>query len=67
MIIDKRNRKTRDDFVCIRCGFAGPADHVAVINIRSRGLIATGLVVPPVKGTTPSLLSVSPKKAGCLS
>jgi putative transposase len=58
-VIDKRNRKTRDDFVCIWCGLAGPADHIAGINIRSRGLIATGLVVPPVKGTTPSLLSVS--------
>jgi len=65
-LIDKRNRKTRDDFVCIRCGFAGPADHIAGINIRSRGLIATGLVVPPVKGTTPSLLSVSPEESRLL-
>ncbi|RCG23984.1 transposase [Sphaerisporangium album] len=34
--IDKRNRPTRDDFRCIRCGFAGPADHIAAINIARR-------------------------------
>lgn len=65
-LIDKRNRKTRNDFACIRCGFAGPADHVAGINIRSRGLIATGLVVPPVQGTTPCLQSVSPEESRLL-
>lgn len=65
-LIDKRNRRTRDDFVCIRCGRAGPADHIAGINIRSRGLIATGIVVPPVKGTTPGLLSVSPEESRLL-
>ena len=62
-LIDKCHRKTRDDFQCTRCGFAGPADHVAGINIRARGLIATGLVVPPVLGTTPSLASVSPEES----
>lgn len=49
--VDKRNRKTRDDFACIGCGFAGPADHVAAINIRSRGLVATGLVMTPEVAT----------------
>jgi IS605 OrfB family transposase len=34
--IDKKNRKTRDEFVCVRCGFAGPADTIAAWNIRSR-------------------------------
>lgn len=65
-LIDKRNRKTRNDFQCVRCGFAGLADHVAGINIRTRGLIATGLVVPPVQRTTPSLLSVSPEESRLL-
>jgi putative transposase len=65
-LIDKRNRKTRNEFQCIGCGFSGPADHVAGINIRSRGLIATGRVVPPVEGTTPCLLSVSPEESRLL-
>ncbi|MEU9835059.1 transposase [Streptosporangium sp. NPDC048047] len=34
---DKRNRPTRDDFSCLGCGFAGPADHNAAINIARRG------------------------------
>ena len=37
--IDENNRKTRNDFVCVRCGFAGPADHVASVNIAERGLV----------------------------
>ena len=32
--IDQRNRKTRDWFLCIQCGFAGPADQIAAENIR---------------------------------
>jgi len=31
--VDKRNRRTRDDFRCLRCGHAGPADHNAARNI----------------------------------
>ncbi|WP_306307201.1 transposase, partial [Alicyclobacillus acidiphilus] len=31
---DKKNRPTRDDFHCQSCGFAGPADGVAAVNIR---------------------------------
>lgn len=37
--IDKRNRSTRDDFRCIRCGFAGPADHIAATNIGRRAAV----------------------------
>jgi len=33
-LIDKRNRKTRNDFQCVGCGFAGPADAIAAENIR---------------------------------
>ncbi|RCG32781.1 transposase [Sphaerisporangium album] len=36
--IDKRNRPTRDDFRCTSCGFAGPADHIAAINIGRRAV-----------------------------
>jgi putative transposase len=35
---DKRNRRTRDEFECVRCGFAGPADHVAAVNIGRRAV-----------------------------
>ena len=31
--ISKANRPTRDDFRCESCGFAGPADHIAAMNI----------------------------------
>ena len=34
--VAKENRKTRDDFRCVSCGFAGPADTVAAINIGRR-------------------------------
>jgi putative transposase len=32
--VDKKNRLTRDDFKCIQCGYAAPADHNAAENIR---------------------------------
>lgn len=32
--VDKANRRTRDAFLCVICGFAGPADHIAAENIR---------------------------------
>jgi len=34
--IDKRNRIHQSTFSCVVCGFAGPADHIAVINIGRR-------------------------------
>jgi putative transposase len=37
--IDKRNRPTRDDFRCILCGHAAPADHNAAINIGRRAAV----------------------------
>lgn len=38
--IDKANRRSRDDFTCVSCGYAGPTDHVAAVNIRSRARAA---------------------------
>lgn len=32
----RNNRFSRDHFRCRRCGLAGPADHVAGINVRNR-------------------------------
>ncbi len=37
--IDKKNRPARNTFRCIRCGFAGPADCIASLNIRSRAAV----------------------------
>lgn len=37
--IDKRNRKNRDRFKCVRCGYGGEADYVASLNIRSRAAV----------------------------
>jgi putative transposase len=34
--IDTKNRPTRDWFCCLKCGFHGPADWVASLNISQR-------------------------------
>ncbi len=34
--IDKKNRPTRDEFRCVSCGLAGPADRIAATNIAAR-------------------------------
>jgi len=33
---ERGNRPERDSFRCICCGYAGPADHVAALNIAAR-------------------------------
>jgi IS605 OrfB family transposase len=43
----RNNRSTRDRFSCRRCGLAGPADHVAGINVRRRARSAWVLVNMP--------------------
>lgn len=37
--VDKRNRPTRDEFRCVSCGHAAPADHNAAINIGRRAAV----------------------------
>ncbi|MCX4538086.1 transposase [Streptomyces sp. NBC_01669] len=44
----RHNRPTRDAFSCRRCGLAGPADHVAGVNVRNRARSAWVLVNGPV-------------------
>jgi IS605 OrfB family transposase len=61
-LIDKRNRPTRDDFQCIGCGFAAPADHNAACNIRQRGLRARSFVVA-LQGTR---FTLSPEESRLL-
>jgi IS605 OrfB family transposase len=34
--IDKKNRPTREEFRCVSCGLAGPADRIAATNIAAR-------------------------------
>ena len=42
--VAKANRKTRDHFTCGACGFAGAADHIAALNIRTAGFKARAAV-----------------------
>lgn len=37
--VSKKNRRSRDSFCCVSCGFAGPADTVAAINIGRRAAV----------------------------
>ena len=37
--IDKANRRTQDSFLCVSCGFAGRADHIAAVNISRRAAV----------------------------
>ncbi|HUZ79965.1 MAG TPA: RNA-guided endonuclease TnpB family protein [Thermoplasmata archaeon] len=34
--IDRKNRRTREEFRCVSCGLAGPADRIAATNIAAR-------------------------------
>lgn len=38
--IEKKNRKSRDLFCCRSCGYSGPADYIAALNIASRARAA---------------------------
>lgn len=37
--IDKRNRPSQSKFLCVACGFAGVADHIAAGNIARRAVV----------------------------
>ena len=43
---EKRNRKSRDEFVCRHCGLVLPADVNAAKNIRIRGIVMCPIVGP---------------------
>lgn len=45
--VSRKNRPTRDDFVCVVCGLAGPADHIAAVNVARRARTAWALVNTP--------------------
>ena len=40
----KQNRPTRDRFRCVQCGYAGPADHIAALNIAARAAVNLPIV-----------------------
>jgi IS605 OrfB family transposase len=42
--IDKANRKSQSEFLCVSCGYAAPADHSAARNIRVRALVNVPMV-----------------------
>jgi len=53
--VARNNRPTRDAFCCASCGLAGPADHIAAINIARRGMVmVAAAVMPPNERTTNS-------------
>ncbi|WP_217919854.1 RNA-guided endonuclease TnpB family protein [Actinomadura sp. BRA 177] len=48
----RANRPARDHFCCRRCGLAGPADHVAGVNVRDRARSAWVFVNMPQPAPT---------------
>ncbi|MEW2358817.1 transposase [Spirillospora sp. NPDC029432] len=44
---ERANRRVRDHFRCRRCGLAGPADHIAAVNVRRRARTAWVFVSMP--------------------
>ncbi|XVQ07162.1 RNA-guided endonuclease InsQ/TnpB family protein [Spirillospora sp. CA-255316] len=52
--VSRRNRPTRDTFRCVVCGLAGPADHIAAVNVRARARRAWVLVNAPHAAVSPS-------------
>src|SRR5574344_924088 len=47
--IDKKNRKTQEEFECIACGHKSNADINAAINIKNRLTVLDGLVIATTK------------------
>jgi putative transposase len=44
--IDQKNRKSRNDFECLQCGYKEMADYVAALNIRNRAVVNQPIVAP---------------------
>ncbi|MBO2446300.1 transposase [Actinomadura barringtoniae] len=52
--VSRKNRPTRDTFCCVVCGLAGPADHIAAVNVRTRARVAWVFVNMPHAAVSPS-------------
>lgn len=55
--VDKENRLTQAEFVCVECGYSNNADIVGAMNVLSRGhrqlaCLASGAVMPTATGTS---------------
>ncbi|MEU5876846.1 transposase [Spirillospora sp. NPDC047279] len=48
-----KNRPTRGRFECVICGFAGPADHIAALNVRQRARTAWAFLNMPHAAASP--------------
>lgn len=59
--VDKRNRPNRNAFCCTACGFAGPADNIAAVNI---GRVA--VMLPNVSDTDDATHASSDSSRGKL-
>ncbi|WP_202798820.1 zinc ribbon domain-containing protein [Saccharopolyspora spinosa] len=64
---ERANRTTRDDFLCRRCGLAGPADVVAGVNVRDRARPAWVFVkhVPTARSFMAEYWTGSATPPGC--
>jgi len=64
--VSANNRKTQDEFECVRCGFKEHADLVGAINVLRRAESAriacqvSGDVMPPATGTDAHRYGVAP-------
>ncbi|MEV1174953.1 hypothetical protein [Nonomuraea sp. NPDC049784] len=56
---ERKNRPTRDTFTCRSCGFAGPADHIAALNVARRARVAWVFVNMPNDRAMESEVSAS--------
>lgn len=42
--VDKANRRSQSEFSCVSCGYSGPADTIAALNIRARATVNLPMV-----------------------
>jgi putative transposase len=50
--IDQRNRKSRNEFECLQCGFKEMADYVGALNIKKRVPVNEPMVAPLFSAVT---------------
>ncbi len=57
-VVDKANRVSQSRFQCVSCGFAGPADTIAAVNIRRRAAGDQPYAASPLGGDSCESFSV---------
>jgi transposase len=50
--IDQRNRKSRNEFECLQCGFKEMSDYVGALNIKNRVPVNEPMVAPLFSAVT---------------